>query len=161
MRMDSTSRDWLYEQYVNLKFSQTDIAELCGICQQTVGYWMKKFGIAARERADQNTPRFLEKARMAKTGERNGGWKGGRLLSSQGYVMVQAKQHPRANRKGYVPEHRLVMESSLKRILSPSECVHHENGIRADNRLENLRIMSPSEHMSIHDRERWAKGRIG
>jgi HNH endonuclease len=47
-------------------------------------------------------------------------------------------------------EHRITMEDALGRKLGFDECVHHINGIKTDNRLENLRLMSRSEHAKIH-----------
>jgi hypothetical protein len=63
-----------------------------------------------------------------------------------GYIRVYCPSHPRANTWGYVYEHRLIMERKLNRILNKDEHVHHKNGIRWDNREDNLEVMSPSEH---------------
>lgn len=69
-------------------------------------------------------------------------WRGGRSIKRDGYVLVVAKDHPKANRDGYVLEHRLVMEQSIGRYLTPKETVHHINGDKQDNRIENLQLRS-------------------
>lgn len=86
----------------------------------------------------------------APLGDRNGAWSGGRHLNPKGYVMVLARDHPN-NVRGYVMEHRLVMEAVLGRLLTREEVVHHLNGVRADNRRENLELVaSHTEHMRAH-----------
>jgi hypothetical protein len=64
-----------------------------------------------------------------------------------GYVMRLVSEHPFANKRGYVPEHRLVIESKIGRFLVPrKELVHHIDGNRSNNEESNLKITSPSEH---------------
>ena len=73
--------------------------------------------------------------------EKHPQWKGGRLKRQSGYIIILNHSHP-YNRNGYVREHRLVMENYLGRYLKPEEVVHHINGIRDDNRLENLQLFA-------------------
>ena len=63
-----------------------------------------------------------------------------------GYILVFRPEHPFARMNGYVAQHRLVMEQVIGRFLDPSEVVHHKNGIRNDNRPENLELLNRSLH---------------
>ena len=81
-------------------------------------------------------------------------WKGGKIYD-QGYVYVLARNHPNRNKySNRVAEHRLVMERELGRYLHYREVVHHLNGIKDDNRPENLIVTTQGKHM--HDYHRIA-----
>lgn len=77
-----------------------------------------------------------------------------------GYITVYVPDHPCATKEGYVMEHRLVMEEYIGRYLKKGEEVHHINGKRDDNRIENLALLSSKEHHALHIKERNDKGEI-
>ena len=78
-------------------------------------------------------------------------WKGGTYYHSDGYVYEYAPEHPDAHKgKGYVLQHRLVMERTLGRRLSSAELVHHINEVKDDNHPDNLEIDDRSGHMTHH-----------
>lgn len=92
-------------------------------------------------------------------GPRHGCWAGGRHITHQGYVSLSmsllsgpdlALVRPRGPRTRTIDEHRLVMARHLGRPLRPGEVVHHRNGIRDDNRLENLQLCTTNSHVMGH-----------
>lgn len=73
-------------------------------------------------------------------GERKVRPEGYRKVDHQGYVLIIDRGNAMADRVGYVREHRLVMSEHLGRPLETDESVHHVNGDKTDNRLENLEL---------------------
>lgn len=141
-------RDWPIEdlrrmiEVENLTHAQAG-ARL-GCAAQTIGKLCAKHGIRCHRRGPRNGP-----------GHPN--WKGGRLLDADGYVLVWVLDHPHARRPsdrksgGHVAEHRLVMEAHLGRYLDPEEVVHHVNGVKDDNQLENLELFSSNADHLRHE----------
>jgi len=71
-------------------------------------------------------------------------WKGGRKYVNN-YVAIYKPEHPFNNKK-YILEHRLIVESIIKRYLLPNEVIHHINTIRDDNKPKNLYLFFKKEH---------------
>ena len=86
-------------------------------------------------------------------GSRNPNWKGGRSVASNGYVLLRMPGHHLADVRGYVYEHRLIAEQVIGRHLMPGEVPHHKNGIRSDNRPENIEVMQSIAHHFVHHRK--------
>lgn len=87
-----------------------------------------------------------------RSGENNHNWKGGRVISKQGYVYLLVSPEKRKGHR-YQSEHRLVWEEANGPI--PEEyAIHHKNKIKHDNRLENLECLSRSAHSHQHGEKR-------
>lgn len=97
------------------------------------------------------TPIRLQKPRKQR-------FPGDKLVTAGGYILVYQPEHPAVNSIGYVAEHRLVMSEHLGRDLLSSESVHHKNGNRKDNRIENLELWTTSQPFGqrVSDQVSWA-----
>lgn len=104
------------------------IADELGVTVGDIGRWLRLLGLPTNTKGP---------------GADSTGWKGGRI-HYQGYVGVWVEPSDPLSAmawgSGYVPEHRLVMARSLGRCLTKNETVHHKNGDKADNRIENLQL---------------------
>jgi hypothetical protein len=93
-------------------------------------------------------------------GEKSPHWQGGRRKRKQ-YIMIYMPDHPFSDEKGYVWEHRYVMEQHIGRYLKPLEEVHHIDANPENNIIDNLQLITRSDHRKLHDknRKRDASGR--
>jgi len=82
--------------------------------------------------------------------DKGSAWKGGKTLR-RGYVAIKNHTHPFRNRDNYILEHRLVMEKQLGRYLKPEERVHHIDGDKSNNVIDNLHLFhNESKHQKYH-----------
>lgn len=93
----------------------------------------------------KETNASIRKTAESRMGEKHPMWKGKANVTG-GYVAIKLPNHPDANCGGYVLEHRLVMEKVLGRRLESFEEVHHRNGIKNDNKKENLELVLKTKH---------------
>jgi hypothetical protein len=120
--------------------SATAIAEDVGVARATLARILREAGIDVVSR------------KWGRRGPDSHKWSGGRVKHYGGYVavyvprdsqwapMARKPRHHYGQSALYVAEHRLVMAQKLGRLLLPHETVHHINGKRDDNRVENLEL---------------------
>lgn len=123
------------EPLVDAGMSTPQIAAALGCSSTRVYQLLREYGLQARSGHLQPKPwRRLARVRFS------------------GYWMLYRPEHPHADKRGRVMEHRLVMEEQLGRYLQPEEVVHHMNHVRDDNRPENLMVLpDQSVHMRLHN----------
>jgi hypothetical protein len=135
-KQDETGTWWFYPPSGNRRRGQTSICERCEaefpVLPQTIEH--PKRGIyCSRKCANQG-----KKPGRGKRGEASSQWKGGRVKWAGGYVAIRTDDGNGG--RTYVLEHRHVMAQHLGRPLGPNETVHHLNGVKDDNRIENLEL---------------------
>lgn len=89
---------------------------------------------------------FYATPRKFRQKEDHPNWKGGSTINGQGYRTILNPKRDEPKERQYVLEHRYVMEQHLNRKLLEYEHVHHINGIKTDNRLENLVVKTSTDH---------------
>lgn len=136
--------------YVERKWSTIKIAKHLKCNDESVRQQLIKHGVPIRTKTEAGrvkimTPEHLAKLRegarkinLGKIGDKNHNWKGGRYTDNYGYIILRVD-------KKYIKEHRYVIEKANGKPLLPWEEVHHINGIKTDNRIENLEVIH-SEH---------------
>lgn len=77
-------------------------------------------------------------------------WNIQKVVSKGDYNYAYVPEHPNCTKTGYVLHHRVVMENHLGRLLNADEVVHHINGDKKDNRVENLEVLGISQHSAMH-----------
>lgn len=126
--LDEKMKARLFELY-DAGYNHAQIAGILNLAPITVSRLLRANGFFVERRARR---------------EKHGQWRGGRTKTAQGYVRVLVEpddvNSSMRDVLGYVLEHRLVVARSLGRPLHKHETVHHINGDRSDNRLENLQL---------------------
>jgi hypothetical protein len=92
------------------------------------------------------------------SGENHPWWTGGKSLS-HGYILIRNPDKNKYGSSDRIGEHRKVMIDFLKRPMYDNENVHHINGVRDDNRIENLELWIKSQPpgQRVIDIVKWAK----
>jgi len=80
-------------------------------------------------------------------------WSEGKMIASTGYAKVRVgRGHPLADPNGYAYEHLIVWCAAGNLPPARGEILHHRNGIKTDNRIENLEKLSMRDHAAAHGR---------
>lgn len=143
-----TDKEWLLREMESK--TQKQIALELGVYPAVVTYWAQKHGLANENKSLAIKRSLALKYPEGRFGDKAARWKGGRREKEGQYVKVYMPDHPRAN-QGTVFEHVLVMEKHLGRYLNPGEVVHHIDGNKSNNAIENLELKaSNAENISGH-----------
>lgn len=145
-RLTREERDALILRMADSGEKYEEIGHRFDLTRQRVGQIVTASGRPPKEGTGGN-------GRNAVRGEDHPCWNGGVAYSTAGYRMVRKQDHHRADERGYVLEHILVAEEKLGRPIGTDEAVHHVNGVKDDNRPENLEVMDFAEHSRMHRRE--------
>lgn len=139
-------------QSCNKEFSPSSRHKKCPSCRY---YEYKDFCDCGKKKSKKH-PSCIS---CSQIGFKNGNWKGGKHKNKKGYVLVKVPEHPNSGKTGYVFQHRLVMEKMIGRYLLPHENVHHKNGIKNDNRPENLELWARTQPSGqrVKDLVAWAQ----
>jgi len=149
-RRRNIPKEELEELYLERKLSTLEIAKIKNVHPSVILYKLKKYGIPVRNLSDAAKlarKKYPSTLPPPKKGPNHPCWKGGRRYTTNGYVLVYAPNHPRAHKKSKcVFEHILVWEKTHGKPLPPNYQIHHLNGIKDDNRPENLVAVPSNKH---------------
>lgn len=134
-------KQFLIEEYKNTDRSLKDMGELCGVADRTISYWCDKHDIETKPSGGERPiPRFYTELESS---------------ASAGYETIRTKH----NRTDYrVKLHRLLAVAEYGFDEVKDMTVHHKNGIKWDNRAENIELLPNSKHAKLHAEEQRENG---
>lgn len=132
--IDHTDPETLRRLYWDERLSGLEIADLCGVSDNTIYKWMKKFGIERRNARSAKLNSHRNEPAKLRTRE-------------DGYECWSS--FPNDNRKS-ISVHRLLAVSEYGIDEVKGKHVHHKSNIPWDNRPENIELMDPKEHSQHH-----------
>jgi len=141
--------DVLTDLYTNIELTQMEICGLFDCDVRTIRKKLEELGI--KRTLSEATTLAWEHGTMKynpesiRRGIESSNWKGGKIYDSKGYVMIHAPNHPLSEKSGYIPEHRLMWFDVYPNT-PINWVIHHLNGIKNDNRIENLLALSRKKH---------------
>lgn len=149
-------KEELIELYFNQKLSIRDIAKLKKCKHPTIRYYFKKFGLTPRSSSEscklrcvkkpQSNPGRKDMPKRILYGAERYNYKGGHIRKD-GYKLISVDGEQRL-------EHRWIWEQNHQKPIPREFQVHHINGIKTDNRIENLKLLSNAEHQKLHNQPR-------
>jgi len=83
-------------------------------------------------------------------------WNIEKVIKKGDYLYAKVSNHPKATKNGYVLMHRIVVENNLQRLLNADEVVHHRDGNKKNNKIENLEVKNFADHARLHGQEQLA-----
>jgi len=132
--------------YINERLSATEIAEQLKEFSPTIVGVLKRYHIPMRAKSEAIKLAFQRGRKIRPIAERNPNWSGG-IIERSGYRLLWKPDYVGARKSGYVAEHRYIWEKAHG-LLPQSWVIHHLNGIKNDNRLENLIALPTKFHPS-------------
>lgn len=154
------NKEFLIQKYVDEKLSMNEVAKICGCGTTTIHTFLIKYNIPRRTKSEAHKG----KKRPYMTGKNNPAWNGGKRRIN-GYIYIFSKDHPFRSKRGYVAQHRLIVEESLRKqcpnhpalieidgvkYLRKDWIPHHRDNIRDNNVWSNLSVMSDPSHVRFH-----------
>lgn len=164
--MIQIDKDLLVDLYVNKEMTIKEISKELGVSVGKIYNTIKEYEIETRPRITQRTKERISNSTKGRPSYWRGKKRndevrekisisksngiGKKTISNNGYIRIYFPDHPKSDHWGRISEHDLIMECLIGRWLKDDEVVHHKNGIRTDNRKENLVLMTRSEHTRLH-----------